>query len=680
MKKIVDKIILMILICALFIGQLGLMPEEVKANSSFATIKSTYPDGSVWNASNTYDNASGCCAFAAKVFYMYYGVSFRKVPTTTDKNKVKAGDMIWYSDATTSGHNVWVIARSGSTITVGEGNAYCSHSKKSGRVCWGRTINLNNMKINKIYQAPSTLQQTVPVKPNPVTGITQTLNESNGNLTISWNASNIGVGGYYELAWMDYKWNVISKTKVTTTSITVKLEKGVQYAFRVHAYNSVGDCGWGEGVWAKYWNPMASSGTNATSIKLDLYANQDGSIKLTWDNMGSYGVYVRRGTYSGDTAIIATVKNAKTWTDYSTQPSTSYYYYIQDIRNDDKVGVFSNGAGIASAAKLRVEIQSGLIPKLYWENNTQYWGRLTVNRENVRTGKKENIGNFESANLELSWTDIYEKEDDTYKYWIQPLNKYGVGCAYSNYVYVSCLNIKKMLGDGGNNDERRRAVVGEYYENPDIPMKKGYRFVGWYTEEIGGTKIELPIKATMETQNIYAHWEKEAEPELPTPQVSTTQEPTSQEPLTESTTAQSDIKETSTVNNFMEQTSREKATTKKPSTSMTNIKPPTSVNKVIKPKKVTGLKVKPRKKAMKVSYKWRVENDGYQIQYAQNKKFTKSKKTKNVGALTDEKVIKKLKKKTTYYVRVRAYKKDYYNGGKKVYGAWSKVKKVKINK
>ena len=38
---------------------------------------------------------------------------------------------------------------------------------------------------------------------------------------------------------------------------------------------------------------------------------------------------------------------------------------------------------------------------------------------------------------------------------------------------------------------------------------------------------------------------------------------------------------------------------------------------------------------------------------------------------------RKLKKRKTYYIRVRAYK---MNGKKKVYGKWSTVKKVKIKK
>ena len=81
-------------------------------------------------------------------------------------------------------------------------------------------------------------------------------------------------------------------------------------------------------------------------------------------------------------------------------------------------------------------------------------------------------------------------------------------------------------------------------------------------------------------------------------------------------------------------------------------------------------------KGRKLTAKWtKVKNaDGYQIQYAPNKKFKKAKsKTVKPTSVT----LKKLKKKTTYFVRVRAYKAA---DGKKVYGKWSNVKKVKIKK
>ncbi len=67
--------------------------------------------------------------------------------------------------------------------------------------------------------------------------------------------------------------------------------------------------------------------------------------------------------------------------------------------------------------------------------------------------------------------------------------------------------------------------------------------------------------------------------------------------------------------------------------------------------------------------------NGYEIQYALNRKFTKNKKS--IFSTGVKKTTKKLKKKKTYYFRIRAYKNT-KNG--KVYGSWSTVKKVKIKK
>ncbi len=95
-----------------------------------------------------------------------------------------------------------------------------------------------------------------------------------------------------------------------------------------------------------------------------------------------------------------------------------------------------------------------------------------------------------------------------------------------------------------------------------------------------------------------------------------------------------------------------------------------------KPAKVKIKKVKKAgKKKLKVTWKWLLEADGFQIQYAQNKKFTKKKKTKNVSDWKTDQTLKGLKSKKTYYVRIRAYKKYL---GSKVYGSWSKVKKCKV--
>ena len=101
---------------------------------------------------------------------------------------------------------------------------------------------------------------------------------------------------------------------------------------------------------------------------------------------------------------------------------------------------------------------------------------------------------------------------------------------------------------------------------------------------------------------------------------------------------------------------------------------PNTAAQVKKPTKVSKVKVSVKKKKTTVSWKKVKGAKGYQVQYALNKKFTKKKKIKLVKK--NKITIKGLKKKV-YYIRVRAYKKV---NGKKVYGKWSKVKKVRIKK
>lgn len=67
---------------------------------------------------------------------------------------------------------------------------------------------------------------------------------------------------------------------------------------------------------------------------------------------------------------------------------------------------------------------------------------------------------------------------------------------------------------------------------------------------------------------------------------------------------------------------------------------------------------------------------GYEIRYTTDKKFKKS--VKKVTSKKTTKTITKLKKGKTYYIKVRAYKLD--SKGKKVYGKYSKVKKVTVTK
>ena len=95
-----------------------------------------------------------------------------------------------------------------------------------------------------------------------------------------------------------------------------------------------------------------------------------------------------------------------------------------------------------------------------------------------------------------------------------------------------------------------------------------------------------------------------------------------------------------------------------------------------KPAKAVIKKVKPGKKKLNVKWKKVAKATGYNIQVAQNKKFTKKLKKATVKKYTSKgKTIKKLKKGKKYYVRVRAYR---VVKGKTYYGAWSKVKKTTV--
>ena len=95
------------------------------------------------------------------------------------------------------------------------------------------------------------------------------------------------------------------------------------------------------------------------------------------------------------------------------------------------------------------------------------------------------------------------------------------------------------------------------------------------------------------------------------------------------------------------------------------------------PDKVTISSVKSGSKKMTVKWKKVSACTGYEIQYSTSSKF-KSSKTKTVrvdGRKTVSKTIKKLKRGTKYYVRIRAYKTV---NGKRYYGSYSKTKYIRI--
>ena len=121
----------------------------------------------------------------------------------------------------------------------------------------------------------------------------------------------------------------------------------------------------------------------------------------------------------------------------------------------------------------------------------------------------------------------------------------------------------------------------------------------------------------------------------------------------------------------------EATTATKPAATTTATQPTTAAKTTTK--KVTvkkqAAKVKAGKKKLTVTWKKDKNVSGYQIQIATKKNF-KGAKTYTVKSYkTYKKVIKKLKVKKKYFVKVRAYKTV---GKSKVYGAYSAVRSCKV--
>ena len=96
----------------------------------------------------------------------------------------------------------------------------------------------------------------------------------------------------------------------------------------------------------------------------------------------------------------------------------------------------------------------------------------------------------------------------------------------------------------------------------------------------------------------------------------------------------------------------------------------TSLSKLSAGKKKMTVKWKKQTKRMNV-----YQISGYQIQYGVKKNFKKARKVSVKGAKKSKRVIKKLKSKKKYYVRIRTYLKI---GKTTYYSPWSKKKAVKV--
>lgn len=241
----------------------------------------------------------------------------------------------------------------------------------------------------------------------------------------------------------------------------------------------------------------------------------------------------------------------------------------------------------------------------------------------------------------------------------------------------------------------------------DLPAanRAGYNFLGWYTARADGTEVTAETWFTG-SQTVYAHWEQQPSEDnssgatqpgdsngsVQQPEDSPQPEQTVTYTVTFRKNGGSKVSKTSiTVAKGQKigklPTAQRKGytlkgwyTSKKGGTKLTSSTKITrnqtvyaQWTKVVKPKKAGKPSLKSQKNGqLTVKYRKISGAKGYEICYSTKKNFKSSRK---MTTSKTKAVIRKLKKKTIYYVKVRAYKLD--STGRKIYGNYGAFQKRK---
>lgn len=235
--------------------------------------------------------------------------------------------------------------------------------------------------------------------------------------------------------------------------------------------------------------------------------------------------------------------------------------------------------------------------------------------------------------------------------------------------------------NGGTSLSKNSITVTEQQPYGTLPTVKrtGYTFSGWYTAKTGGKKITAKSIVNLTAdQTLYAHWTAK------TFKVTfNANGGTGLSASTKSVTYDKTYGTLPTVNRagYSFEGWYTAKTAGKQVTASTKVAITKAQTLYARWKKITVAKATAptvsNSTSKTLSAKWTaVKNvDGYEVLYSLNKGFSNA-KTKSVTKNTAS--ISKLTKGKTYYVKIRAYKKD--SAGKKVYGSYSSVKSCKIQK
>ncbi len=231
------------------------------------------------------------------------------------------------------------------------------------------------------------------------------------------------------------------------------------------------------------------------------------------------------------------------------------------------------------------------------------------------------VGKIRNESVSLSLANFPKSFDLVTPYDSVAAGEYAVG-GYTGSLDYPKLKIDYRLDGGKNADSNPEYYIIGSEVTLQPAVKGGYTFEGWYTNPNLGDKSKIDVITDADPDEdiiLYAKWTK------------------------------------STVNDTVVDNQDQNRNQ-------------TQISAAGRPK-ITAKNVKGKKLSIRISGTAKC----FELQYGTSKKFKKAKKV----ILTKKSYTKKLKKGKTYYVRVRGYN---LKNGKKLYSAWSNVKKVKIKK
>ena len=338
--------------------------------------------------------------------------------------------------------------------------------------------------------------------------------------------------------------------------------------------------------------------------------------------------------------------------------------------------------------------------------------------ESLQDGTFQNISTLKTVyldNMNIRMGDAFDKDVDLWAYVTSKAyknyeadgygfanNKNGVKRAYCDPIQFH-FNGGEFEDDDDELSDGCTKQDGEYVyflkSRLDLPspVRQGYKFVGWFgDEECNGNTIRSIKASTIYPLgsdgciHLYAKWQRVAV-DVVVPEE--TQKP-SLEDLEQSNQTEveeeaqiADAEEKAKQDALTEQQLREQAeeqakqqeAEQQAATNQMNDSNMSANNEQLEAltSPIAKLKTVKAKKSRKVVVKIKCSDKvaGYEVQASTSQKF-KKKHTKTMKVTKKQATFKKLKKGKVYYVRVRGYVLD--SDGEKVYGDWSKVKKVRV--